>query len=577
MCTNWKRFTLKAIILASLSLFLYGCGGGGTPEAPVLKEVRGVVADSATGQAFANATVTAYSIDAAGNVAATPLSAAVQSDGQGNFVLMIPAAYAGGIMLKATENGSTVIRAVLPPVAQGQPAVISLATEMVVEYVETNKAGSFTSVNIQKAILVLEPFFGPNFTQITPPASGSTTTPAQQQLLVVTQAVNSLLESGSTITGLVTINPASGIIRLGEGTVFTSLNAAIAIASTNLINAGVIPGSFTLPVIIPVPEPDLSDVTVPSAPQNLAATSNTSSVTLSWGAATDDVGVTAYYIYRDGVFIGSVASSVLTFSDTSVNSGITYRYDVRARDAAGNISTASTINIATVPILTYTITGKVTSGTSGLASVFLIISGSGTGVFVTDADGNYSVTGVRAGNYTVTPVLSGYAFTPTSRPVEVSTANITGVDFAAEKVITGTVGGGVTFPSGVVIGGVTYPSGVVIGGVTYPLGTLTGGITLPSSSITAQIHFGAFGRVVDSVSLLGISGVTVTALDASSNATVTTTDSAGLFNFNNLANGTYTITVTPVTGFTSANPASSSITIADSITFVNVGVIALVP
>jgi len=82
MCTNWKRFTFKVIMLASLSLFLYGCGGA-APRAPVLKEFKGVVADSTTGQSFANAKVTAYAIDAAGNVATHPeYPATVQSDGR---------------------------------------------------------------------------------------------------------------------------------------------------------------------------------------------------------------------------------------------------------------------------------------------------------------------------------------------------------------------------------------------------------------------------------------------------------------------------------------------------------------
>lgn len=493
MCTNWKRFTLKAIILASLSLFLYGCGsGGGEPAAPALKEFRGIVADSVTGQPFANATVTAFAVDAAGNVSTTPLSvpATVQSDGQGNFVLMIPAGYTGGIMLRATENGSTVIRAVLPSVAQDHPAAISLATEMVVEYVETNEGGVFTPANIQKAVLVLEPFFGLNFTQITPPVMGSTATPAQQNLLVMTRAINTLLNSGSTLPGLVTVNPVTGIMSLGEGTVFAALNAAIVVSATDLINAGVIQGSYTPPVIVPIPEPDLTDFTAPSAPQNLTATATPNAVNLSWGAATDNVGVTAYYVYRDGIFNNSVAAPSTSYTDTSVNSGTSYVYEVRARDAAGNVSAGSnTATVATAPILTSTISGRITFNGAGLSSVLLSVSGSGTGIFATDADGNYTVPGVRAGSYTITPVLFGFAFTPGSRTVTVAAANVTGVDFTAAAVDLGPVIVTVTNPDGSVTVTTTFPDGTVTVTTTFPNGTVTATTTYPNGTVTTSTTF----------------------------------------------------------------------------------------
>jgi hypothetical protein len=491
MCTNWKRFTFKVIMLASLSLFLYGCGGGGTSAPPALKEFKGVVADSATGQPFANATVTAYAIDASGNVATAPLCdpVTVQSDGQGNFVLNIPASYAGGIMLKATENGSTVIRAALPSVAQGQAVTISLATEMVVKYVEINKAGSFTSGNIQTAILVLEPFFGSNFTQTAPPVIGSAPTPAQQQLLVVTQAVNTLLAAGNTITDLVTITPATGIIHLGEGAVFAALNAAIATSSNNLINTGVIPGTFLPPVIVPVPEHALTDVTPPSAPQNLTATSTFNSVTLSWGAATDDVGVTKYYVYRNNIFVIAVTASTLTFTDTALNAATSYSYEVKARDAAGNISAGATVIADTAPNLTYTISGKITNNGTGLPAVLVAVSGSGSGIVITDAGGNYTFTGVRPGNYTITPALTGYTFVPVSRAVDVTTANITGMDFTTVSVTPGTVTGTTTYPDGTVTVTTTYPDGTVTITTTYPNGTVTITTTYPNGTVTVSTTY----------------------------------------------------------------------------------------
>lgn len=496
MCTKWIGFTIKAFMLTLLSLILFGCGGGGSNNsAPALRTVTGVVSDSATGQPFANASVTAFAVDAAGNVATTPLSATVQSDSQGNFVLSVPAGYTGVIMLKATENGTTVIRAAVLPGAQGQAVMISLATEMVVRYVEVNKAGSFTPQNIQVAILVLEPFFGTNFTQIPPPAIGSTPSPAQQRLLVMIQAINLLLtQTGTTIADLVTVNPATGIMHIGEPPLLAQLIADVTTISNNLINTGVIPGTFIPPVIIPVPEPNLTDITPPSAPQNLTATSTSNSVTLSWGAATDNVGVAAYLIYRNNIFFDSVTASLLTYTNSALNPATSYLYEVKARDAAGNVSAGSTVTISTLPnpqIPTFTISGRIaTSAGAGLPSVFVSIFGSGSGIVITDANGNYAFTGVRAGSYTITPAITaGFRFDPETRAVTITNANVTGMDFTAIPVDPGTVTGVITLPDGTVIITTTFPDGTVTVKTTFPNGTVSVKTTFPNGTVTVNTTF----------------------------------------------------------------------------------------
>jgi chitodextrinase len=88
-----------------------------------------------------------------------------------------------------------------------------------------------------------------------------------------------------------------------------------------------------------------NDTTPPSPPANLSATApSVSQVDLSWTASTDNVGVTGYDVLRDGTRITTVPTT--GYSDTSVTSGSTYTYTVKARDAAGNLSAAS--NSATV-------------------------------------------------------------------------------------------------------------------------------------------------------------------------------------------------------------------------------------
>ena len=89
------------------------------------------------------------------------------------------------------------------------------------------------------------------------------------------------------------------------------------------------------------------DTTPPSAPTSLTASpvSGTQRVDLDWNAANDNIGVTGYDIYRDGVTVATTGP-VTNYSDNDVVAGATHVYQVRARDAAGNVSDSS--NTATV-------------------------------------------------------------------------------------------------------------------------------------------------------------------------------------------------------------------------------------
>ncbi|MEH0935802.1 discoidin domain-containing protein [Micromonospora psammae] len=87
--------------------------------------------------------------------------------------------------------------------------------------------------------------------------------------------------------------------------------------------------------------PAAGDTQPPSAPGNLAFTEPaTDQVRLTWTASTDNVGVTGYDVYANGVLRTSVNGSTLTFTDTQP-AGATVAYHVRARDAAGNQSANS--------------------------------------------------------------------------------------------------------------------------------------------------------------------------------------------------------------------------------------------
>ncbi|MEV0235285.1 glycosyl hydrolase family 18 protein [Nonomuraea sp. NPDC050786] len=89
-----------------------------------------------------------------------------------------------------------------------------------------------------------------------------------------------------------------------------------------------------------------TDTTPPSVPGNLRSTGvSSSSVSLAWDAATDNVAVTGYELYRGGTLITTVTGT--THTDTGLSANTAYTYTVRARDAAGNRSATSNAITAT--------------------------------------------------------------------------------------------------------------------------------------------------------------------------------------------------------------------------------------
>ena len=83
-------------------------------------------------------------------------------------------------------------------------------------------------------------------------------------------------------------------------------------------------------------------------PQNLRTTSVApTAIGLEWDASTDNVGVTAYIVNRNGTDLPAQAGTTLT--DGLLAPGVTYTYTVRARDAALNSSAASTALVVTTP------------------------------------------------------------------------------------------------------------------------------------------------------------------------------------------------------------------------------------
>jgi len=104
-------------------------------------------------------------------------------------------------------------------------------------------------------------------------------------------------------------------------------------------------------LVVVTDSPPVPDDENPTAPTNLAASSVfASSVSLTWDPSTDNIGVVAYDIVRDGSPLASIGGTQTTYQDTSVAPETAYTYTVFARDAAGNVSPSSNALVVTTPV-----------------------------------------------------------------------------------------------------------------------------------------------------------------------------------------------------------------------------------
>jgi predicted secreted protein len=98
--------------------------------------------------------------------------------------------------------------------------------------------------------------------------------------------------------------------------------------------------------------PGVNDNIIPVTPTGLSATIVSSSqIDLSWTASKDNVGVSGYKIYRDGIYLKSDTST--STSDTDISPSPQYCYTVSAYDAAGNESAQSSEACATTTLTSW--------------------------------------------------------------------------------------------------------------------------------------------------------------------------------------------------------------------------------
>jgi hypothetical protein len=86
------------------------------------------------------------------------------------------------------------------------------------------------------------------------------------------------------------------------------------------------------------------DTVQPVAPKGLQqGYISTTEAEVSWQTATDNVGVVAYRVYRNGTRIAQVGKDVRKYNDKGLSPDVDYLYTVRAGDAAGNWSSPSSV------------------------------------------------------------------------------------------------------------------------------------------------------------------------------------------------------------------------------------------
>lgn len=151
----------------------------------------------------------------------------------------------------------------------------------------------------------------------------------------------------------------------------------------------------------------ITDTQAPTIPNNLSASAITGSgFMLAWTASTDNVGVTGYEVFRNGISLGTTATT--SFSITGLSCGTNSAMTVRTRDAVGNWSaTGNILYVSTTPLpYAGTISGTTTicaGATTPLISNGLAggtWSSSNTAVATVNASG--VVSGVAAGTATIT-------------------------------------------------------------------------------------------------------------------------------------------------------------------------------
>lgn len=327
---------------------------------------------------------------------------------------------------------------------------------------------------------------------------------------------------------------------------------------------------------------DVPDNQAPTAPTGLTSSNETqTSVTLSWTASTDNIGVTGYYVYKNGALEKTVAGT--TTNITGLIASTPYSFNVRAFDAAGNLSGSSSSENVTLPdtqapaapaglsFSNLTETGFLLSWTSSFDNVgvtgyniyqngLFLTSVSGTSVSVTGLSPStiYGMTVTArdaAGNYSNPSIILNVTTPDThapSPPTNLTSSNVTQTSFTLSWAASSDNVG--------VVGYEVYRNGVFETNVTNPTIGISGLIANTTYAMTVQARDAA-GNLSSASTVLNVTTLVSVIPDiqapsaptglSSGNITQTSfllswtasTDNIGVTGYDVYRNGTFVETV----------------------------------
>jgi hypothetical protein len=157
-------------------------------------------------------------------------------------------------------------------------------------------------------------------------------------------------------------------------------------------------------------------------------------------------------------------------------------------NASGDpFAVVATPDATAIPV-SHSLSGAVSGDT--LSGVTITVTGTATASAITDSSGNYSVTGVYDGSYTMTPSKTGYTFTPSSLAVTVSGVAVIGKNFVAKSnaastySISGAISGAVQSGVTVTLSGVGSATTISNGSGNYTFAGLVNGSYTITPSMT---------------------------------------------------------------------------------------------
>jgi chitodextrinase len=130
------------------------------------------------------------------------------------------------------------------------------------------------------------------------------------------------------------------------GTTYTVNGLAASTSYSIYVRAKDAAGNGTNSNTIAVSTQSAGDTQPPTAPTLSSTGATTTTIGLSWTAATDNVGVTGYDIYVNGSLNGTVTG--LSYTVSGLTASTSYSIYVRAKDAAGNGTNSNTIVVSTL-------------------------------------------------------------------------------------------------------------------------------------------------------------------------------------------------------------------------------------